>query len=212
MNKNRCGNSDEDLEVGTRTFERATQKARTRPPKRTTRRRRRALDILDKAEKFRIREARSLDHLQKNGMLHQILKDGSNPHKMQSIRRRAEMLKEFKEKIEREPVIQTDPSKEEPNIVIDGVHDEPRLEHLREKRSAPVIELANKKAFQKKSVTWRLLTTSLSSHIPTSDQRSTLQLAFRMWSEVIPITFAESTEGPVSKVDIRIAFVTSKYH
>ena len=211
MNQNRCGNTDAALEDGTKTFEKAAQKARPRPPTRGTRRRRRALDILDKKEEFRIREARSIDLLQRSGLLHHLIRDGGKPQKTQSVQRRKELFKEFKEKIEREPDPSTLASSKHANVVIDGVMDEDKLDHIRNKRSAPIDEdIANSKAFKKQAVTWRLLTSSLSRHIPTSDQRSTLQLAFRMWSEVIPITFTENTEDHLSKIDIRIAFVKGK--
>jgi len=220
MNKNRCGNSDEDLEVGTQAFEKAVQKARPHPSKRGTKRRRRALDILDKKEKIRIREARSLDHFQKSGFLHHIIKDGGIFHRMQSIRRRREMLKQYKDDIEREPDASSYIHKQDDaNVIIDGVMDEPQLDHLRNKRSAPIkedeeeaeVKFFHSKAFSKKQVSWRLLKSSLSRHIPTSEQRATLKLAFRMWSEVIPIIFTEKPDGPLQEVDIRIAFVKRKH-
>ncbi|RUS90963.1 hypothetical protein EGW08_001267 [Elysia chlorotica] len=60
--------------------------------------------------------------------------------------------------------------------------------------------------FSNKVVTWRLLTTGLSTRIPLVDQRASIELAFRMWSEVIPINFKEDNDGHINSVDIEIAF------
>lgn len=60
--------------------------------------------------------------------------------------------------------------------------------------------------FNKEEVTWRLLTTGLSTRIPLIDQRASIDMAFRMWSEVIPLTFKEDNEGDIHSVDIEIAF------
>ena len=60
--------------------------------------------------------------------------------------------------------------------------------------------------FSNDVVTWRLLTTGLSTRIPLIDQRASIHLAFRMWSEVIPLTFKEDNDGHIDAVDIEIAF------
>ena len=60
--------------------------------------------------------------------------------------------------------------------------------------------------FNEKVITWRLLTTGLSTRIPLVEQRASIDLAFRMWSEVIPLTFKEDVDSALSSVDIEIAF------
>ena len=55
-------------------------------------------------------------------------------------------------------------------------------------------------------VRWRLLADGISGKIPLIDQRAILELAFRMWSEVIPLKFHESNSIDVVDVDVIIAF------
>jgi len=55
-------------------------------------------------------------------------------------------------------------------------------------------------------VRWRLLADGVSGKIPLSDQRAILELAFRMWSEVIPLKFHESNGIDVVDMDVIIAF------
>ena len=64
--------------------------------------------------------------------------------------------------------------------------------------------------FEKQVVKWRLLDTGYSTRIPADDQRATIDLAFRMWSEVIPLKFVEETDGDVQSVDIEVAFGKGK--
>ena len=61
-------------------------------------------------------------------------------------------------------------------------------------------------SFKEAVVRWRLLNTGYSTRIPVVDQRATVDLAFRMWSEVIPVNFVEDTESDISQVDIEVAF------
>ncbi|KAL4232259.1 Matrix metallopeptidase 21 [Mactra antiquata] len=65
--------------------------------------------------------------------------------------------------------------------------------------------------FEKQVINWRLLSGGYSSRIPVEDQRATLDLAFRMWSEVIPLEFVEETSGDISNVDIEVAFGTGAH-
>ncbi|UYV84867.1 hypothetical protein LAZ67_X003778 [Cordylochernes scorpioides] len=55
-------------------------------------------------------------------------------------------------------------------------------------------------------VTWRLVDDGYTYQLSDANQRSALALAFRMWSEVIPILFLEDTKSPVYDVDILIGF------
>ena len=70
----------------------------------------------------------------------------------------------------------------------------------------------NGEMFNKKVVYWRLLNTGYSNRIPMEDQRATIDLAFRMWSEVIPLKFAEDSNSDIMNVDIEIAFGKGKSH
>lgn len=65
--------------------------------------------------------------------------------------------------------------------------------------------------FSKDVIRWRLVTTGFSTRIPVEDQRGTLDLAFRMWSEVIPLKFIEDTSSDIDSVDIEIAFGKGQY-
>ena len=60
-------------------------------------------------------------------------------------------------------------------------------------------------------VTWRILADGISGKIPINEQMSKIGLAFRMWSEVIPLTFREMVEDHVTNVDILIAFGKREY-
>ena len=55
-------------------------------------------------------------------------------------------------------------------------------------------------------VRWRLLDDGRSSKIPLADQKSRLELSFRMWSEVTPIKFVEDRQTSITDIDILIAF------
>lgn len=81
----------------------------------------------------------------------------------------------------------------------------------RQKRSVVLnTNTPNGLMFNKESIKWRLLNTGYSTRIPAADQRSTIDLAFRMWSEVIPLKFVEDTSSDISQVDIEVAFGRGK--
>ncbi|XP_074641352.1 matrix metalloproteinase-21-like [Tubulanus polymorphus] len=73
----------------------------------------------------------------------------------------------------------------------------------RRKRS-PVIDGNSTRAFLSDKIMWRLL--EYSARIQPSEQLSTLNLAFRMWSEVIPKVFTQENNDHISSVDIELAF------
>jgi len=60
-------------------------------------------------------------------------------------------------------------------------------------------------------VRWRLLDEGYSSKIPLADQKSRLELSFRMWSEVTPIKFVEDRQTSILDIDILIAFGKREY-
>ncbi|XP_016065992.1 PREDICTED: matrix metalloproteinase-21 [Miniopterus natalensis] len=62
------------------------------------------------------------------------------------------------------------------------------------------------RAFAKKTLSWRLLREGYSGQLPEAQQRSVLRLAFRMWSEVTPLSFREDLAGPGATVDIKLGF------
>ncbi|XP_036295228.1 matrix metalloproteinase-21 [Pipistrellus kuhlii] len=60
-------------------------------------------------------------------------------------------------------------------------------------------------AFAKRTLSWRLLGEGYSRQLPADQQRHVLRLAFRMWSEVTPLTFREDP-GPGASADIKLGF------
>lgn len=75
----------------------------------------------------------------------------------------------------------------------------------RKKRSA-VLGVDTGDAFSRRVVTWRLVDTGYSTQMTINKQRTALGLAFRMWSEVIPVVFIEDKISPIDEVDINLAF------
>jgi len=61
-------------------------------------------------------------------------------------------------------------------------------------------------------VRWRLLADGVSGKIPLIDQRAILELAFRMWSEVIPLKFHEVNGVDIVHMDVVIAFAKRQSH
>ncbi|XP_044604865.1 matrix metalloproteinase-21 [Equus asinus] len=62
------------------------------------------------------------------------------------------------------------------------------------------------RAFSKKTLTWRLLGEGVSSQLALDEQRYIFRLAFRMWSEVMPLDFQEDLTAPGATVDIKLGF------
>ncbi|ELK11835.1 Matrix metalloproteinase-21 [Pteropus alecto] len=61
-------------------------------------------------------------------------------------------------------------------------------------------------AFAKKTLTWRLVAEGYSSQLSVEEQRYIFRLAFRMWSEVMPLDFREDLTGPAATIDIKLGF------
>ncbi|XP_076068177.1 matrix metalloproteinase-21-like isoform X2 [Oratosquilla oratoria] len=61
-------------------------------------------------------------------------------------------------------------------------------------------------AFNQPIVSWRLAGSGYSSQLSAAEQRGALGLAFRLWSEVIPVVFFEDNISPIELVDITIGF------
>uniref|UniRef100_A0A4W3K862 Matrix metalloproteinase-21-like n=1 Tax=Callorhinchus milii TaxID=7868 RepID=A0A4W3K862_CALMI len=65
--------------------------------------------------------------------------------------------------------------------------------------------------FAKRSLKWRLVGEAYSVQMSISQQRTLLRLAFRMWSEVIPLEFEEDLFSPSSDIDIKLGFGRGKH-
>ncbi|MEE6478227.1 hypothetical protein FKM82_011788 [Ascaphus truei] len=64
-------------------------------------------------------------------------------------------------------------------------------------------------SFSRKTLKWRLMGEGYSMQLSIQQQRSILSLAFRMWSEVIPLQFEEDLTG--DDIDIRVGFGTGQH-
>ena len=107
------------------------------------------------------------------------------------------------------------------NSLVENQNENNKLVNIK-KRSVKVMEnivnntMVNKSSpldgqkFEKQVIKWRLLQSGYSTRIPVEDQRATIDLAFRMWSEVIPLEFVEETSGDIASVDIEVAFGTGE--
>ncbi|XP_029451624.1 matrix metalloproteinase-21-like [Rhinatrema bivittatum] len=99
----------------------------------------------------------------------------------------------------------------------EGGHTEERrllqrlVEHARKKRSDSLRNGPQRVAFSKPRVKWRLLGEGYSEWLPTDQQRYILKLAFRIWSEVVPLTFEEDITSPAHEIDIKLGFGTGRH-
>lgn len=89
---------------------------------------------------------------------------------------------------------------------IDNITDEEHslMKKLRRKRSTN--KERKHQTIKAEIVTWRLVGSGHSNQMAINIQRAALALAFRMWSEVIPLIFREDMKSPVDEVDILLAF------
>ncbi|XP_030046740.1 matrix metalloproteinase-21 [Microcaecilia unicolor] len=85
------------------------------------------------------------------------------------------------------------------------------VEHARKKRSDSLRNGIKTVAFPKPKVKWRLLGEGYSEWLPTDQQRYILNLAFRMWSEVVPLIFEEDIISPAYEIDIKLGFGTRRH-
>ncbi|XP_002939653.2 matrix metalloproteinase-21 [Xenopus tropicalis] len=84
------------------------------------------------------------------------------------------------------------------------------VEHYRQKREAKdTMGSSNSKRFSRNTVKWRLMGEGYSMQLTIQQQRAILALAFRMWSEVVPLLFVEDLTG--DDIDIRIGFGTGQH-
>ncbi|KAM4702817.1 matrix metalloproteinase-21 [Rhinophrynus dorsalis] len=65
---------------------------------------------------------------------------------------------------------------------------------------------AGGKAFSKKLLKWRMIGEGYSNQLSINEQRYVFRMAFRMWSEVMPLDFEEDNTSPLSQIDIKLGF------
>ncbi|KAJ1211887.1 hypothetical protein NDU88_007235 [Pleurodeles waltl] len=82
------------------------------------------------------------------------------------------------------------------------------LAQVRKKRSDSIRSAAQRVGFSKPTVKWRLLGEGYSVQLPLNEQRNILKLAFRIWSEVVPLDFEEDLRSPAHTIDIKLGFGT----
>ncbi|CAO2583656.1 Matrix metalloproteinase-21 [Lemmus lemmus] len=68
------------------------------------------------------------------------------------------------------------------------------------------LDTGPRRAFSRKTLTWRLVGDAYSSQLSVEEQRYIFRLAFRMWSEVTPLNFREDLTAPGTMVDIKLGF------
>ncbi|XP_053575424.1 matrix metalloproteinase-21-like [Bombina bombina] len=66
-------------------------------------------------------------------------------------------------------------------------------------------------AFSRQRLHWLLMPEGYSLHLTLEEQKRTLRLAFRLWSEVIPIYFEERSLVSHSGIEIRVGFGTGRH-
>lgn len=67
------------------------------------------------------------------------------------------------------------------------------------------------RVFNKKLLKWRMIGEGYSSQLSINEQRYVFRLAFRMWSEVMPVDFEEDNTSPLSQIDIKLGFGRGMY-
>ncbi|XP_035208938.1 matrix metalloproteinase-21-like [Stegodyphus dumicola] len=86
------------------------------------------------------------------------------------------------------------------------LHEQHEDMQRRRRRKRSVASGVEGQSFTNEVVTWRLIGSAYSNQLAVNTQRAALALAFRMWSEVIPLVFQEDIRSPVDDVDVLIAF------
>uniref|UniRef100_A0A8C5PW38 Matrix metalloproteinase-21 n=1 Tax=Leptobrachium leishanense TaxID=445787 RepID=A0A8C5PW38_9ANUR len=74
------------------------------------------------------------------------------------------------------------------------------------KKEQQELQRGGGRIFSKKLVKWRMIGEGYSSQLSINEQRYVFRLAFRMWSEVMPLDFEEDNTSPLSAVDIKLGF------
>ncbi|OCT71612.1 hypothetical protein XELAEV_18034590mg [Xenopus laevis] len=68
------------------------------------------------------------------------------------------------------------------------------------------LQKSTGKVFTKKLLKWRMIGEGYSNQLSINEQRYVFRLAFRMWSEVMPLDFEEDNTSPLSQIDIKLGF------
>lgn len=122
----------------------------------------------------------------------------SDSVKNQNILRRTKYIKRYAEKYKQELLKPYTPEERQKRSIIANV--------VVKNNSLSGEPVWDGQKFTKDYIRWRMLRDGFSTRIPVEEQRASLRLAFRMWSEVIPIIFEEDVSGDINRVDIEIAF------
>lgn len=127
-------------------------------------------------------------------------------------RRRGEMLRQIKSRVSAELNRPTTARERSAARTVSRLATARRVRKRRSLRAVSIDQVFEGPAgrstrFRKdRPVRWRLLDDGHSSKIPLAEQKSRLELSFRMWSEVTPIKFVEDRQTNILDIDILIAF------
>uniref|UniRef100_A0A4X2ME35 Matrix metalloproteinase-21 n=1 Tax=Vombatus ursinus TaxID=29139 RepID=A0A4X2ME35_VOMUR len=76
----------------------------------------------------------------------------------------------------------------------------------RQEQEPGPLRARGQRAFSRRLLRWRLVGEGYSGQLSIEEQRFIFRLAFRMWSEVTPLTFKEDRLSPAALIDIRLGF------
>ena len=176
-------------------------------PAHTRRKRRRAVDLIASA-----RRARDATRAAANAAPPRGGGGGAKPAGRSSRARREKMLAEMMARIRHEDgESAAGRRRRRPVRRLDR-----RRDRRRDRRSTPVggpstagemqNHIAKFKRGSLRPISWRLLRASYSQRLTAEAQQGMLELAFRMWSEVIPLRFQRQDHGGIDTIDVQIAF------
>uniref|UniRef100_A0A8C5MEA7 Peptidase metallopeptidase domain-containing protein n=1 Tax=Leptobrachium leishanense TaxID=445787 RepID=A0A8C5MEA7_9ANUR len=130
---------------------------------------------------------------------------GVPDHKASSKRKNATLSLTVKENDTHQNNSQTERTQRQKRGLLSKI-----VEHYRRKRdSRGILGSSNSLSFSKNTLKWKLMGEGYSMQLSIEQQRKILTLAFRMWSEVIPLQFVEDLNG--DDVDIRVGFGTGQH-
>lgn len=134
------------------------------------------------------------------------------PSRDEEWQRRGEMLRQIKSRVTAEL---NRPTTARERSVARAVSRSATARRVRKRRSLRAVSIdqvfegpaGRSTRFPKdRPVRWRLLDDGYSTKIPLAEQKSRLELSFRMWSEVTPIKFVEDRQTNILDIDILVAF------
>ncbi|KAM5142285.1 matrix metalloproteinase-21 [Mantella aurantiaca] len=74
------------------------------------------------------------------------------------------------------------------------------------RKDLEAVQNSGGRVFSKQLLKWRMIGEGYSSQMSINEQRYVFRLAFRMWSEVMPLDFEEDNTSPLSQIDIKLGF------